>query len=172
LCIANPTLKTQFIMANQYEYVDLTYLEGIAEGDNGIVKELIEIFIDQMPEFKNGFEDNLRGKNWLKIAALAHKAKSSVVSMGMKELGEVDLKNLELLAKQLRIEELNRKEVTSEAQKLEIDTLESNIEGYSEERILWVKQNTNLDVLKQLIDRFNSVCNQAVKELNNVIRTY
>jgi HPt (histidine-containing phosphotransfer) domain-containing protein len=160
------------MITNQYKYVDLTYLEGIAEGDNGIVKELIEIFIDQMPEFTNGFEVNLKDKNWLKIAALAHKAKSSVISMGMSELGNVDLKNLELLAKQFRVEELNQKQVISESQKQEITTLQSNLEGYSEERILWVKQNCNADVLKQLIDKFNSICNQAVEELSNVIRTH
>ena len=44
------------------KYVDLTYLEGIADGDTSIIKELVEIFLDQMPEFTEGFDQNLKEK--------------------------------------------------------------------------------------------------------------
>ncbi len=159
-------------MEAKMKYVDLTYLEGIADGDTGIIKELVEIFLDQMPEFTEGFDQYLKEKDWLRIAAIAHKAKSSVVSMGMQDLGNNDLKNLELLAKQMRIKELNDKEIVTESQKEEIVTLNKNFEGYPEERIKWVKENANILVLNNLVDKFNDVCEKAVKELSQVISTY
>ncbi len=154
------------------KYVDLTYLEGIADGDTSIIKELVEIFLDQMPEFTDGFDQYLKEKDWLKIAAIAHKAKSSVVSMGMQELGNIDLKNLELLAKQMRINELNDKEIITESQKEEIITLVKNFEGYPEDRISWVKENANISELNNLVVKFNDVCGKAVEELSQVISTY
>jgi HPt (histidine-containing phosphotransfer) domain-containing protein len=159
-------------MSEQLKYVDLSYLEGIAEGDKDIIKELVEIFLDQMPEFTDGFSESVIDKDWIKIAAIAHKAKSSVVSMGMQDLGNKDLKDLELLAKQLRIIELEQKESITDIQRDEIHSLKRNLEGYPEERITWVENNASIDVVNQLIDKFNTVCGQAIEELNNVISTY
>ena len=159
-------------MEEKYKYVDLSYLEGIADGDKSIVKELVEIFLDQMPEFTDGFDESLKDKNWLKIAAIAHKAKSSVVSMGMNDLGNNDLKNLELLAKQLRVIELKRKDSITEAQKDEIIVLEKNFEGYPEDRIKWVRANANLSELENLIEKFNDICEKAKEELDHVVSTY
>jgi len=159
-------------MAEKLSYVDLSYLEGIAEGDKDIIKELVEIFLDQMPEFTDGFDEYLKDRNWLKIAAVAHKAKSSVMSMGMDELGNVDLKNLELVAKQMRIIELESKDIASDAQKEEIEVLKRNFDGYPEDRIEWVLANANIDMIIQLIDKFNSVCAKAVEELTKEISTY
>ncbi len=159
-------------MTQEYKYIDLSYLEGIAEGDKDIIKELVEIFLDQMPEFTEGFEESKNEKDWLKIAAIAHKAKSSVMSMGMEELGNVDLKNLELVAKQLRFIELKEKESITEAQKEEISTLERNLESYPEQRVKWVNDNSSKEKVDELIQKFTSVCAEAVDELNNVISTY
>ena len=159
-------------MVEDYKYIDLSYLEGIAEGDKDIIKELVEIFLDQMPEFTEGFDESMRDKDWVKVAAIAHKAKSSVMSMGMEELGNIDLKNMELLAKQLRINELQDKESTTEAQKEEIRNLLRNLESYPENRISWVKENASKETLTELIEKFTAVCSNAVDELNNVISTY
>ncbi len=165
-------IRIPYLMEENNKYVDLTYLEGIADGDTSIIKELVEIFLDQMPEFTEGFDFNLKEKDWLKIAAIAHKAKSSVVSMGMQELGNIDLKNLELLAKQLRILELEQKTSITDTQKEEISSLKRNFEGYPEDRINWVKENANISELTKLINKFNDVCGDAVKELSHVISTY
>jgi len=159
-------------MVEDYKYIDLSYLEGIAEGDKEIIKELVEIFLDQMPEFTDGFDEGIKDKDWVKIAAIAHKAKSSVMSMGMEELGNIDLKNMELLAKQLRINELSGKVSITEAQEDEMNSLKRNLESYPEERIAWVIKNANLEMLTSLIEKFTAVCEKAVEELNKVISTY
>ncbi len=159
-------------MVEDYKYIDLSYLEGIAEGDKEVIKELVEIFLDQMPEFTDGFSESMGDKNWTKVAAIAHKAKSSVMSMGMEELGNIDLKNMELLAKQLRIIELQEKESITTVQKEEIANLQRNLDSYPENRVKWVIENANKETLEKLIEKFTSVCSKAVDELNNVINTY
>ncbi len=159
-------------MEGEHKYINLSYLEGIAEGDKSIIKELIEIFIEQIPEFSDGFEESMLNNDWVKVAAIAHKAKSSVMSMGMEELGIVDLKNMELLAKQLRIIELSDKKDKNQKQNEELEKLTENLESYPKDRIGWIEENANSETLQNLINKFNSCCESAVEELNIEISTY
>jgi len=85
-------------MAEQFTYADLTYLESMSMGSQEMVNEMIQIFLDQIPEFTEGLQENLEKKDYVALGALAHKAKSSVAVMGMDALAGV-LKDLELKAK-------------------------------------------------------------------------
>ncbi|MCT4587857.1 MAG: Hpt domain-containing protein [Carboxylicivirga sp.] len=152
-------------MPNPHSHIDLGYLESITDGSQDLIKELIEIFIEQIPEFVDGFEEGLTQKDWMKVAAVAHKAKSSVMSMGMQELGNQDLKNLELIAKLLRIDELNAMNNNSE----ESNELSKSIDGYSEDRKEWLKNNKNVECVEEIINRFNQTCEAAISELQEVI---
>ena len=76
-------------------YTDLTYLKSIAEGDSAIIQEMKDLFITQVPEFIENLNKFLKEGNYIELGKEAHKAKSSVVIMGMNELGK-DLKNLQL----------------------------------------------------------------------------
>jgi HPt (histidine-containing phosphotransfer) domain-containing protein len=67
-------------------------------GSNDLIKEMIQIFVEQVPEFTAGFSDLLLMRDFPALGALAHKAKSSVAIMGMEALA-ADLKKLELAAK-------------------------------------------------------------------------
>ncbi len=78
---------------------DLTYLTNMAGGNPEIVKEMIQIFIDQAQEYIIEMQKYLDEKDYLSLGRLAHKSKSSVAIMGMNELA-ADLKTLELLAKE------------------------------------------------------------------------
>lgn len=156
-------------MNHAFKVIDLSYLNSIADGNDEIIKELIEIFIDQLPEFTLGFGECFQSREWSKLAALAHKAKSSVMSMGMTEIGNIDLKNLELLAKKRRIEELESMTAPNEKEAKEKETLTKNLESYPTERQEWVAINNNNDTIKQIIDKFVKACDQAQVELNSVI---
>ncbi len=156
-------------MPNLYQYIDLSYLEDITDGDVGLIKELIAIFIEQIPEFNLGFSDGMQNKDWVKIAAVAHKAKSSVISMGMNDLGSYDLKNLELVAKQIRVQELQALKVRSEKEEKELVSFKNNLEGYPQDKIDWVNDNANVETVEELVNRFNFLCDQAVNELQQVI---
>ncbi len=75
-------------------YIDLNYLKSISGGDAGIMNEMKDIFIEQVPEFIENLKKFLKEGNYLELGKEAHKAKSSVMIMGMEELAK-DLKTLQ-----------------------------------------------------------------------------
>jgi HPt (histidine-containing phosphotransfer) domain-containing protein len=156
-------------MKQTFQYIDLTYLNSIADNNMDIIKELIEIFIDQVPEFTDGLIKSFSQNDWNQVAAIAHKAKSSVISMGMNETGNNDLKNLELLAKMKRIKVLESMPLRDEKTNEELRKLMSNLHGYPEDRIKWVTENDKEDTIKEIIDKFVTTCEHAVQELNMVL---
>lgn len=163
-----PSQKTHD-MSNSFQEIDLTYLESIADGDVEIIKELITIFLEQVPEFTDGLDSYLSKKDWKGIAALAHKAKSSVISMGMNTLGNTDLKNLELVAKQFRINELKQIKNPDSREQEELSQLTRGLESYPKQRQDWVKENANEETVVSIINRFNKTCQTACKELKTVL---
>lgn len=80
-------------------YTDLTYLKEITGGEKSIVVEMVEMFIEQIEEFKENLNKHLDEKNWVDLGKEAHKAKSSVLIVGMEELGK-NLKKLQLLTEE------------------------------------------------------------------------
>jgi HPt (histidine-containing phosphotransfer) domain-containing protein len=86
-------------MAVKFTYADLTYLESMSMGTNELIVEMIQLFVDQLPEFTEGLTTHLKNKDYKALGALAHKAKSSVAVMGMDSMA-TDLKTLEISAKE------------------------------------------------------------------------
>ena len=80
---------------------DLSYLESMAEGNPGLIREMIEIFSTQVAEFSIQMQEYLENRDWQELSKLAHKAKSSVAIMGMRELAG-KLRELETLTKEGR----------------------------------------------------------------------
>ena len=77
---------------------DLSYLVDMTEGNKGLISEMIEIFSTQVNQYRSLMLQFYIEENWEEISQLAHKAKSSVAIMGMKDLAE-KLKSLEYLAR-------------------------------------------------------------------------
>lgn len=82
---------------------NLSYLQEITGGEPEIMKEFIQMFFEQIPEFRDGLSSHLANQKWKELGELAHKAKSSVMTFGMNELG-YRLKELQL--KTQRLEEI------------------------------------------------------------------
>ena len=78
---------------------DLSYLQSVSDGDPQLITEMIEIFSTQVREFSRLMYDYLEQEDWQELSKLAHKAKSSVAIMGMKDLSE-KLRKLEKLAQE------------------------------------------------------------------------
>ena len=76
-------------------YIDLNYLESISGGDPEIIQEMKDIFIAQVPEFIENLKKFLSEGKYIELGKEAHKAKSSVMVMGMEELAR-ELKTLQL----------------------------------------------------------------------------
>jgi HPt (histidine-containing phosphotransfer) domain-containing protein len=85
---------------NQVRLTNLNYLKEITGGEPEIMKEFIQMFFDQMPEFRDGLTSHLANQKWKELGELAHKAKSSVMTFGMNELG-YRLKELQLKTQKL-----------------------------------------------------------------------
>jgi HPt (histidine-containing phosphotransfer) domain-containing protein len=76
-------------------FTNLDYLRTITEGDTESVRELIILFIEQVPEFIENLKKFLAEGRYAELGSEAHKAKSSVMIMGMDDLGH-DMKTLQL----------------------------------------------------------------------------
>jgi len=84
----------------QPHYTNLDYLKEITGGDPEVTKEFIEMFFDQLIEFRSGMTGYLAGEKWKELGELAHKAKSSIMTFGMNDLGH-RLKELQLKTQKL-----------------------------------------------------------------------
>jgi len=76
---------------------DLNYLKTMSGGDSKFIGEMIDLFREQIDEYKLIMPELLQKKKYDELSKVAHKAKSSVAVMGMKEAAEI-LKELEILA--------------------------------------------------------------------------
>jgi len=77
---------------------DLKYLQQMTGNDSHIMKEMIELFLNQLAEMQEEIESLLNDKKWFELSRLAHKIKSSALVMGAEQMSN-DMKELELLAK-------------------------------------------------------------------------
>ena len=76
---------------------DLEYLKTMSGGDATFIREMIDLFKEQIEEYKQLMPELLQQKDYDKLSKMAHKAKSSVAVMGMKHVAD-QLKDLEILA--------------------------------------------------------------------------
>jgi len=75
-------------MNQNHKLIDLSYLEDMSGNNKDIMNEMVEIFLEQTPEFTEGISEYFENKQWTNLGAVAHKAKSSVRIMGMNDLGD------------------------------------------------------------------------------------
>lgn len=84
----------------QNRLTNLDYLKEITGGESEIMQEFIQMFFDQLPEFRNGMTGFLTEKKYKELGEIAHKAKSSVMTFGMNDLGH-RLKDLQMKTQKL-----------------------------------------------------------------------
>jgi len=76
---------------------DLNYLKTMSGGDPKFIREMIDLFREQIHEYKSIMPELLVKKDYESLSKIAHKAKSSVAVMGMTQVADL-LKELEILA--------------------------------------------------------------------------
>ncbi|HSH19610.1 MAG TPA: Hpt domain-containing protein [Draconibacterium sp.] len=84
-------------MSNNLQSIDIEHLNEISNGDENFKKELIGIFLEQIPEFVNNMNQFFGENKFEKLAREAHTAKSSVLIFGMTGTGLL-LKDIQHLA--------------------------------------------------------------------------
>lgn len=86
-----------------FKYINTSQIDDISGGDTNFKKELIDIFLEQIPEFVSTMSTSFEDKNWQILAREAHTAKSSVLTFGMKEAGSL-LKEIQIQAENNKVE--------------------------------------------------------------------
>jgi len=86
-------------MDKNTKIIDLSYLNEISNGSQELINDLVEMFFKQIPEYQTLMNDSFSKKDWLSLGRIAHKAKSAILMVGMKDLGN-ELKKLEENAKE------------------------------------------------------------------------
>jgi HPt (histidine-containing phosphotransfer) domain-containing protein len=81
-----------------FKFIKTDYLDMVASGDTGLIRELVDIFTSQVGEFHSQMVSLFEQKDYNELGLLAHKAKSSVAIMGMDDLADM-LKTFELKAR-------------------------------------------------------------------------
>ena len=140
---------------------DLSYLREMSGNDHSIIKEMIDIFIEQVPEFLEEISESFESRDWHALGAFSHKAKSSVRTMGMEKTGGY-LERLEHFAKGNLKLELQIKQ-------------EKGIEFSPSDEKKWVnvkyetKNDIELKYIPELVEGFLDQCPLAIKELKDTL---
>ena len=62
---------------------DLSYLEEMGMGDNALIIEMVELFLENTPETLRRIKKHRDEENWTQLAAEAHKLKPNLSYMGL-----------------------------------------------------------------------------------------
>jgi HPt (histidine-containing phosphotransfer) domain-containing protein len=92
-------------MNDKFHIISIEELESISSGDKEFMKELIQIFLDQVPEYTFNMKKFFAEGNLKSLAKEAHTAKSSVLIFGMTSTG-TSLKVMQLQAECKNMEQL------------------------------------------------------------------
>lgn len=76
-------------MSSNLKIIDFNHLNSITSGDESFKKELIAIFLNQIPVFIHNMKDYLDNNKMEKLAREAHTAKSSALIFGMENTGKL-----------------------------------------------------------------------------------
>ena len=69
-----------------HRHYDLTYLNQVFYGNESMVREIVQLFLQQSPELTRTMTRCVRQSRWQELHPLAHKLKSSVTMLGMEAL--------------------------------------------------------------------------------------
>lgn len=75
-------------IANGKKYIDLSYLNTIAKGNQEFIVKLINTFANEMSIDLPKIQQQLEDQDWDGVASTAHKMKPSFQFFGIKELQE------------------------------------------------------------------------------------
>jgi len=66
--------------------IDITYLVEMSDGDNQLMTEILNIYLEQVEEFSTELKNHIQNNDLKSIAAVAHKAKTSCSIVGFKAI--------------------------------------------------------------------------------------
>ena len=83
---------------NRYKHIDTDLLKEVADGNNELIFDLVDLYIEQAPKFYAQLEDLIEKKDHQALGKLAHKIKGSLSTIGITTLAK-EMKEFEQKAK-------------------------------------------------------------------------
>ena|SRR5687768_1029996 len=77
---------------------NLDYLQALANGNEQFIKEMISIFLVEMPQEIKSLEESIRKKSFEKIKLAAHKLRSTLPFVGLDKVIEKEVIEIEKMA--------------------------------------------------------------------------
>lgn len=73
----------------QYSHIDTAYLEEISDGNSNLIVELIDIFFNQLVDFKDMLNNLYESAEYDQLQKIIHKAKSAFAVVGSHKMVEI-----------------------------------------------------------------------------------
>ncbi len=83
---------------NCYKFINLEYMEMMADGDESMKKIMLEMLVDELPQEIDKLSELCQAGNWPDVGAISHKLKSTLAFVGNDEMTNAN-KNIESYAK-------------------------------------------------------------------------
>lgn len=118
---------------NEIVKLDFTYLLESCHGDHGFVKEMIEIFLQEIPIAMSHLGKASEEKNWIKIAEITHRIKTNFMMVGLNVQKETALE----IEKAIKTNNFIESEIEAKIRQLKSDSklayplLKKELEFYS-----------------------------------------
>lgn len=74
--------------SNQGQLFDLSYLNQVFQGNQEMIHNIIQLFLEQVPQYIKEMEDCVVRNDLISLHPLAHKAKSSIAMLGLRSMEE------------------------------------------------------------------------------------
>ncbi len=91
---------------NKRAGIDLGFLEKYTDGDEKILRQLIEIFLREVPDTIKKLEQFIKEANWKEVHAAAHKVKSSFAIFELFDLRKIALEMEECSSELIHVEKI------------------------------------------------------------------
>jgi hypothetical protein len=80
--------------------LDLSYLKDVASGSAEFMIEMIDIFLEQTPDYFDKLDTAVKEKDWKTVGDISHKIKPTLVFMGV-DITKYDIGGIERKAREL-----------------------------------------------------------------------
>lgn len=92
--------KEKIAVKNSAPLYDLSMIESISGGDQQFIKQMVKLFLDNMPQNIEILKRSVEDENWEQMWKTAHKMKSTIDSLNIVELKQ-EIRAIELSGKKL-----------------------------------------------------------------------
>ena len=93
-------------MDSNFQFIDLSYLDLMADGDDEMKQTMIEMLLEEIPEEMEKMKTLQEAGNWKELREVSHKMKSTLSFIGNSIMTEANKRIEDIAKSEERLEEL------------------------------------------------------------------